>query len=138
MTTEITLANLIAFVGILLVAGGTICRVSSLLSDMEKRIALVISALDKRVQAMETKMELFWGAMGAQAAAMLHSPHTPEMDKLLEKVMNHTITPAEASELRELEELELARLSSLPGINNRQLVTFFLLEFLKRKEGGTE
>ncbi len=138
MTIDVTSTNLIAFVGMILVAGSTIWRVSNLLSDMEKRIFLVVSALDKRVQAVETKMELFWGAMGAQAAAMLHSPHSPELDDLLEKVMNHTITPVEARELRELEELELARLSSLPGINNRQLVTFFLLEFLKRKEGGTE
>ena len=44
-----------------------------------------IVKLFERITRLETKMELFWGTMKNAASDILHSPHTPEFDILLEK-----------------------------------------------------
>ena len=61
-----------------------------------------IVKLFERITRLETKVELFWGTMKKAAADLLHSPHTPEFDMLLEKSKADKLTRAEAMRLKEL------------------------------------
>jgi hypothetical protein len=54
----------------------------------------------ERVTRIETKMELFWSAMTAQAVDVLHHPEETRMDELLVKLKLKTITPPELEELK--------------------------------------
>ena len=40
---------------------------------------------ERRLTTLETKIEVFWSSMGKAAANILHSPHRPELDGLLER-----------------------------------------------------
>lgn len=58
--------------------------------------------LFERIAKLETKVELFWGSMKRAAAELLHSPHTPEFDVLLERSQIGVLSKDEARRLREL------------------------------------
>lgn len=53
------------------------------------------SELDKRLSKLETKMELFWNYVDDNMGKIIHSPHTPEVDALLEKMPKVTLFEAE-------------------------------------------
>lgn len=40
---------------------------------------------ERRLTSVETKVSLYWGAVEKQMSAMLHSPHRPTLDVLLDK-----------------------------------------------------
>lgn len=44
-----------------------------------------IADILKRVTVIETKLDLYWGAVEKQMSQMLHSPHRPTLDVLLDK-----------------------------------------------------
>lgn len=54
------------------------------------------------------KLEVLWSMMNKQAAEILHSPHTPELDLLLEKLVktyndrNYELTCKEWEQLQEM------------------------------------
>ncbi len=61
--------------------------------------------LEHRLTKLETKSDFTQQAIveiEATLSKYLHSPHTPEIDNLLDKVINHTITLTERARLREL------------------------------------
>lgn len=62
---------------------------------------------ERRLTKLETKMELFWKAVGDRVMDMLHHPELARRDMLSEKVKARTITLAELEELEELLECEL-------------------------------
>lgn len=53
------------------------------------------SEFDKRVSKLETKMELFWNYVDDNMGKIIHSPHTPEIDALIEKMPRVTLFEAE-------------------------------------------
>ena len=55
--------------------------------------------LERRLSTMETKMSLLWGVVEQAIPKLLHSPHTPVRDALLDKLAAQTITVAEIREL---------------------------------------
>lgn len=57
---------------------------------------------ERRFTALETKMEVFWKCIEHNAPAMLHSPHTPVIDRLLEKYQAGTIVTKERQTLKDL------------------------------------
>lgn len=60
-------------------------------------------AMAQRVTALETKIELFWGVVEKQMSNLLHSPHRPTLDKLLEKNQaGEKLTKDEAEQLADL------------------------------------
>lgn len=66
-----------------------------------------IDCLIKSNATIEAKIELWWKSLGAKAAKILHSPHTPELDSLLEKVQTEQLSTSELSRLTMLlEEME--------------------------------
>lgn len=53
-----------------------------------KGIAVSVKTTNERITVLETKMELFWDLLKKNIAKVLHSPHTPELDALLDKLVN--------------------------------------------------
>jgi hypothetical protein len=60
----------------------------------------VIAGLKTRLTKLETQMEPFWGIIQSELPKLIHSPHTPEIDALLEKMMADTLTKEEAIDLK--------------------------------------
>ena len=52
----------------------------------ERREAEIQSGNAQRFIALETKMDIFWKCIERNAPNLLHSPHTPELDRLLERM----------------------------------------------------
>lgn len=62
-----------------------------------------ISELDAKLRVLEKQMDVFWKGVSFSSAQALHSPHTKELDRLLEKFQKDLIE--DENELRELERL---------------------------------
>lgn len=56
----------------------------------------------EKITRLDTKMELFWNSMSDYAAQALHHPETPEIDALLDKWRDRSISIAEMERLRTL------------------------------------
>lgn len=83
------------------------------------------------VARLQTQTELFWNAMGSKAASILHSPHTPELDILLERWNDHTLTLADAGKL-------ISMLKSIEDSNEShgtKLAAVMLLLAIRRRFG---
>lgn len=84
--------------------------VTALSSEMSKVSAsdlatgTQINDLMRKMDVLETKMEVFWRSVAIDAAKVLHSPHPARahVDALLEALMDGTITEDGKTELREL------------------------------------
>jgi len=53
-------------------------------SDNQTRSALIEQKNEARFTELETKVELFWLCIEKAVPGIIHSPHTPELDKQLE------------------------------------------------------
>lgn len=51
--------------------------------------------IDTRLTKLETKMELIWNYVDDNMGKILHSPHTPEIDALLERMPKVSLFEAE-------------------------------------------
>lgn len=67
------------------------------------------SGVNDRLTKLETKMELIWNYVDDNMGKILHSPHTPEIDALLEKM-----PPWSAKPLLSLFEAEKLRCLLIP------------------------
>ena len=81
------------------------CKAADELS-LERRF----SRIESQVGSIETKVGLFWATVTPALAALLHSPHTPEADILIEKLSGNTINNEEIAELNSLLDDELVEL----------------------------
>lgn len=54
------------------------------------------------VRELQVKIGLYWRMIEDQTSKMLHSPHRPELDKLLEKNQKDGLTRDEATQLVDL------------------------------------
>src|SRR5580700_3701477 len=81
--------------GLVAFAWGAIKYLNDQLRDTRKSI----SRLQEQVATLETKMAPFWELMGSKLSKILHSPHTPALDRLLEKFDAKNITEPELCEL---------------------------------------
>lgn len=84
----------------LAVAGGGL----GILSYFKKQFTPTdIADILKRITVIETKLDLYWGAVEKQMSQMLHSPHRPTLDVLLDKnTRGDRLTHDEAIALVEL------------------------------------
>lgn len=60
-------------------------------TDLRKEIG----DLQSRMVALETKISVFWRGVSFSAAQVLHSPHNPELDELIEKFQHDQIDDQE-------------------------------------------
>lgn len=55
---------------------------------------------DKRLGVLEKQMDLFWSIVEKHMTTVLHSPHTPDLDRLLEKYQSgDTLSEEEVNDL---------------------------------------
>jgi hypothetical protein len=71
-----------------------------------------IAALDKRLACVETKTEVTWKAIEKSLVDLLHSPHTPETDDLLEKMAENRLTQTEIYRLMCIADTTIAELKA--------------------------
>lgn len=55
----------------------------------------VVKEQEQRLTRLETKMELIWNYVDDNMGKILHSPHTPEIDALIEKMPKVSLFEAE-------------------------------------------
>lgn len=65
-------------------------------------LASWIYGIANRITTLETKISLYWKMIEDQTSKMLHSPHRPILDRLLEKNQKDGLTKAEATQLVDL------------------------------------
>ena len=54
-----------------------------------------LTHIDKDVGVLKTQVEIFWKGVAYSSSQVLHSPHTPELDALIEKYQQDRISPEE-------------------------------------------
>lgn len=69
---------------------------------------------EHRFTNLETKVELYWNSVEDALAKGVHSPHTPEADRLLEKIQTDQITLPERMRLRQLLIAQICELTPDP------------------------
>lgn len=75
-------------------------------TDLEKRLKEVTDDLkdtSKRLIILEAQSAIFFKGLSVSTAQALHSPHTPELDKLLEAFQHDTIK--DEKEIKRLKQL---------------------------------
>ncbi len=121
MTIEVTVANVIAFFALAVTIAG-----------LAWQYFCVIVGINSRLTALETKTGLFWTVVEKNLSEMLHSPHTEEMDTLLEKLsQDHALSKQEAHQLGNLLELQLRQEPMSP----KKLAIVVLLGRVRQFEG---
>lgn len=82
-------------------------------------------SMAQRVTSLETKISLYWSSVEKQMSTMLHSPHRPTLDLLLDKnARGESLTKDEAIQLIELLQkmIESKDLSSNEEAGARMLI----------------
>jgi polyhydroxyalkanoate synthesis regulator phasin len=88
-----------------------------------------IAKLEKQVAKIETKVDLFWNMVEKRMSDYLKSPHTPEMDKLLDKVSKGQITLSERKKLRKIT-LETVNNGGYNNSKNKECAAEMLIAIL--------
>jgi hypothetical protein len=83
----------------------------------------VIGDLKNRLTKLETQMQPFWGIIERELPKLIHSPHTPEIDALLEEMMNGTLTKEKAKDLKDRLKAEL----NVPDVGKKLAITLIIL-----------
>ncbi len=124
--------GILSFVGIILVIGKYAKSVENL---VERHKTCPIYDIQTQLARLETKMEPFWSLIEIQVAKMLHSPHTPEMDILLEKLIDGSLNLKENLNLDSmLCETLNEELQKFPKDNGKILGLTLLLARLRSKQ----
>ena len=58
------------------------------------------SPMEQDIKVLKTQVEIFWKGVAYSSSQALHSPHTPELDRLIEKFQQETITAEELAEFK--------------------------------------
>jgi len=112
---------LIALLGLVLMYFGAILKIKDKISDVAKECSESIACIKKdvlgqgtkyeaRFVALETKMELFWGAVGKVVIDMVKQPIHLEKDALLDRLKSNSINGDELIKLKYMIEDEVIEL----------------------------
>lgn len=71
-------------------------------TKLQENFQLNCSELKERIKGLEVKTDLFWKSIEKNLPNLLHSPHTPEMDKLLEKMISDGLNKTESIDLKNM------------------------------------
>lgn len=83
---------------------------------------------DQRIALLEKQTELFWGMVEKHMTTVLHSPHTPDLDRLLEKYQRGDVLIEE--EARELADRLLDLINNTSEQQGNRTGAVFLLAAL--------
>jgi len=99
---------LISFFSLLIAFGTFLNNQFGVISSIKERLAAIeeqlksLRGFPERVSCAETKIDVFWHSLADQLSMQLHSPHTPQLDHLLEQSVNcdHTLEEDDLFTLR--------------------------------------
>lgn len=74
-------------------------QIGSLRSEFDGKLSDYKLEMEHRLTEAEGKIDIFWKDFERKMATYLHSPHTPETDKLLEKLADGILTDEERIKL---------------------------------------
>ena len=83
-----------------ILAGGLVVGIIVYVARIKSGFVQEISAICSRLTALETKIDLFWGAVESKMVDMLKCLTTLPKDILLDKMIHRDISLSEAQELR--------------------------------------
>ena len=72
-------------------------EISKLLADISEEF----DSMHSEIEVMKKQMEVFWKGVAYNSASLLHSPHTPELDILIERFTSGIINSDEMNRFRE-------------------------------------
>lgn len=67
----------------------------------------VITKIMSRLTKLETQMSPFWKMLEAELPKLIHSPHTPDLDNLLDKMSKGKLSIGEYRNLRDKLKIEM-------------------------------
>lgn len=103
--------------------------INSRLAKIEAQLESAdLSKMSSRIESIETKIELFWEVVREKVIGIIHSPHTPETDILLDKLRDKTISPEEAKELEIMLECALRENKD----NGKSMAYIMVITLLRR------
>lgn len=110
-----------------------VARINAIVGE---RIIVVMNSIGKvedRVIVLETKTDVFWRNVSFDIARELHSPHRPELDRLLEKYYSRDVGPERMSqaEIRRMEFLLKWLIDSDHEPKGDKVMAIILLSILK-------
>lgn len=82
----------------------------------------VIGDIKNRLTKLETQMQPFWNLIEKELPKLIHSPHTPEIDVLLDKMIDGKLTQDEAIDLKCMLKEEL----NVPDIGKKLVMILML------------
>lgn len=112
--------------------GLSILSIISVVVGFVVQYYVVINKLQERLKEVEVKSDLFWKIVEKEIPRLLHSPHTPKLDLLLEKMENNKLDLCEAKEL--VQHLKEERDEMNPDFG-KKLAIILLLARLDQKFG---
>jgi len=65
------------------------------LSEEIDGIETLLHSMQADLQVVKSQISVFWRGVAFNSAALLHSPHTPEFDRLIEMFLQDLLTAAE-------------------------------------------
>ena len=92
----------------------------------------IIGDIKYRLTKLETQMAPFWNIIEKELPKLIHSPHTPEIDILLDKMVERKLTIFEAKDLKEKLKVEM----DLPDIAKRLAIVLIIARLDSIIEGG--
>ena len=104
------IAIAVTFLGVLWQYFGGFLAMRKELAGSEKELRELIAAQNNRLVAAETKMELFWNAVGGVVSSLIKQPIHFEKDALMDKLMEGHISKSELHALKHILQEEVADL----------------------------
>ena len=92
----------------------------------------IITKIKERLREVEIKSDLFWKIVETELPRLIHSPHTPELDKLLENFEDNTLNECGAQRL-----MDILRNERDNGVDmGRKLAIVLLMARIEQKFRG--
>ena len=92
----------------------------------------IIGDIKYRLTKLETQMAPFWNIIEKELPKLIHSPHTPEIDILLEKMIEGVLTRDEAIDLK----FKLKEEMEIPDVAKKLAIVLIIARLDSIIEGG--
>ena len=96
------------------------------LKEHSDRISDMLNVQALKINSAETKMELFWNAVGASVKSLIKQPIHFEKDQLMDKLMEHPKPEISKSELYRLKDILNDELVGLQEVKDNKSLAYAL------------
>lgn len=126
------LSTIISVLSIVSIIVGFVVQHFTVISKLREQMYKCNTELSDRIKEVEVKSNLFWKIVETEIPKIIHSPHTPKLDTLLEKIEKTNLEFHEMKELYYLLKEEKATNSMDTG---RKLAISLYIAMLEQKFG---